>query len=503
MESSLVSRNQILTQLARSPHGKLSEYTSIVRNAVSSDPEFTSHLIAWNEVHGSIRDSKVALPVASLAVSGLDSEFAENSFAHIAKLGPREILRAYRYALEVRLPGNMSRFRRIVEQYLREREVNPRTWDRVAVQHRKTLKELYALAHVKPGSDYYSAVLFGRDLSSPPNKVPVPSGSIFETIANLSKMDSTAAAGAIISERIPFLIAMGALGAKAKDTDLVLALINQMTATELVTNTKMLEKLGIKTNPALRGAFEKAISKASTNTKNLLKTTRAAEAMEDETLKEKLRGLQEKQIASHKGIEGSWLVLGDKSGSMASCIEASRHIASTLAKFVKGKVNLVFFDTAPRHFDVTGKSYDEILKLTRYITADGGTSVGVGLQYAIEKGFEIDGIAVVTDGGENTNPIFADQYQRFVGVAGKEVPVYEYLIGGPKRNTFNAAMERKGYTVEQFDLNGGKLDYYGLPSLVETMRSNRFSLVDEILATPLLTLSDVFKKTEVKELITA
>ena len=39
--------------------------------------------------------------------------------------------------------------------------------------------------------------------------------------------------------------------------------VERMTPTELVTNTKMLEKLGIKTNPALRGAYEKALERTA------------------------------------------------------------------------------------------------------------------------------------------------------------------------------------------------------------------------------------------------
>jgi len=59
-------------------------------------------------------------------------------------------------------------------------------------------------------------------------------------------------------------------------------------------------------------------------------------------------------------VDGNWLVLGDKSGSMSACIEVARHVSGTLAKFVKAKFHLVFFDTTPRHFDVTGKTYEEI-----------------------------------------------------------------------------------------------------------------------------------------------
>lgn len=293
MENRGVTKNQLLSQLSKSPHGKLTEYLPIVQGAVKAEAEFLAHLIAWDRIHGQIRDAKVALPVASLSVPGMPEELAENSLAHIALLGPRELDRAYRFALEVRLPGSMQKLRRVVAQYLREKEAG-RGWDRLAVQHRKTLKALYALAHVKP-SPRADSILF---------KGEKPVGSVFEVIANLKNMDPVPTAGAIMEHRIPFLIAMGALGDKAKDPDLVMALIGAMTPTELVTNTKLLERLGLKTNPALRGAYEKALERTAKSSKNLLKTTRAAEAMDDEGLKEKLRGVQEKQIEKFGGVDG-------------------------------------------------------------------------------------------------------------------------------------------------------------------------------------------------------
>jgi hypothetical protein len=50
--------------------------------------------------------------------------------------------------------------------------------------------------------------------------------------------------------------------------------------------------------------------------------------------------------------------------------------------------------------------------------------------------------------------------------------------------------------MQTFDLRDGKTDYYSIPNLVQTMRSNQYSLVDEIMATPLLSLSEVLKDAE-------
>lgn len=489
MEHLALTRQRILSELSKSPHGKLSEYVEIGKQAIKQEPEFSAHLLAWDRTHGQIRDSKVALPVVALAFEK-EPEFIDNAFAHLAMLGPRELLRAYTFAREIRPAGQMLAFRRLIGNYLAEKEAD-RGWDHLAIQHRKTLKELYALSHARPEKDRTRAVLFGKDEKK--NPLPLPKGSVFEAVANLKDLSPTEAAGAIMKYRIPFLIAMGALGAKAKEPDLVLALIDRMSSTELVTNTKMLEKLGVKTNPALRGAFDQALAKAATSKKNTLKTTAAIDAIEDEGLKDKMRAVQDKQIAAAGGPEGNWLVLADKSGSMSHAIELARHVSATLAKFVKGKVYLVFFDISPITVDVTGLSLDQIQKATQHIRADGGTSIGVGLNRMLESKIELDGIAIVSDGGENTAPIFADVYKRYSQFVGKEVPVYFYDVHG--RSGWEQAQSRAGIEVQTFKV-AGNTDYYSIVNTVQTLRSNRYSLIDEIMATPLLSLGTVLKTKE-------
>jgi len=481
MNEAGLTRQKILTELTRSPHGNLKEYIPVVADACAKHPEFLAHLIAWNHTKGQVRDSKLALPLCTAASLTYPQELLENSFAHLAKLNPRDFVRGYRFGLELRLPLRMRVLRRLATAYLREFESTP-YWQRTALQHRAKLKELYALSHTKP-SPRVNDVLFKNDYSSAP---------LFQKVKLLHSMSPLEAAGTIMNERIPFLIAVGALGAKAKEPDLVLALIKAMSPTELVTNTKFLERLGVKSNPALRAAFEEAVGRASSSKANMLKTTRAAEQMTDEGLKQKLQGLQEKQLASLQ-VEGDWLVLADKSGSMSTCIEASRHIAAALCKFVKGKVWLVFFDTAPQTIDVTGCTLDMIRAATKYITADGGTSIGCGLQRMLDAHESVDGIAIVSDACENTAPSFWDVYRRYCESVGKDVPVYLYLLHGGDSLIY-AQRFLHGHDIQVFDLKETTVDYYSLPNLVQTMRTNRYSLLDEVMATKLLTFKDVFDR---------
>lgn len=497
METGL-TKNKIITVLSRSAHGKLHEYVADGLAATKQEPEFMAHLIAWNRLKGQVRDSQVALPVVSLCVP-IAPELAENSFAHIATLGPRQLLMAYRFVLEVRPAGRQRQFDRLVAAWLREAEANAPRWERTALQHRRVLKELYSLSRTKP-ADFANVALFGRHLDK--TKAKYRAGSLFEVVAHLKDMSPTEAAGAIITRKIPFLIAVGALGKAANETDVVLALIKSMSATELVTNTKMLEKMGIKTIPALRGAYEEGLKKVSSSGANVFKTTRAAEAVTDAGLKNKLQGAQERQIEKMGGVDGRWLVLGDRSPSMHQSVEVAKHVAGTLTKMVKGKVWLIFFDSTPQTIDVTGLTLDQVTKATAHIRAGGsGTSIGCGLQRMLDSQEEIDGIAIVSDGGENTPPVFASVYKKYSAAFGKDVPVYLYLCEGDTPGLVND-MKREEIDMQVFDLRGTKIDYYSIPNLVATMRTSRYSLVDEIMSTRLLTLKDVFKhqREEVKSI---
>lgn len=484
-----ITKQRLIAELSKSVHGSLKEYVPIGKQGVQQEGEFFQHLVAWDRTHGQIRDSKVALPIVGLAFEK-DEELVDNALAHIALLGPRELARAYRFGLEIRLPGKMRQLRRLVEDYLHQKEQD-KGWDHLAIQHRGTLKELYSLAHAKPEKERTNVVLYGRNFDK--TKAPLPKGSVFEVVANLKNMSPTEAAGSIMKYRIPFLIAMGALGAKAKEPDLVLALIGAMSATELTTNVKMLEKLGLKTNPALRGAFDAALLKASTSKKNTLKTTQAVEAVQDEGLKEKLRGLQAKQIAAAGGPDGDWVILIDKSGSMNHAIETGCHVAGAMTQFIKGKVGLIFFDTSPMAVDVTGLSLDQIQKATRSFRASGGTSIGCGLNRMLVEKVAVDGIVIVSDGGDNTAPLFHDVYPKYAKFCDKDVPVYFYQLSG-ETDKLTPYMQRAGLEMTTFDLRGSKIDYYSVVNTIQTLRSNQYSLVEEILSTPLLSLNDVLKR---------
>lgn len=481
METALTPQRMV-AELSKSTHGDLKAYVPITQRAARENPEFLAHLIAWNQLKGQVRDSKLAIPLASLV---RDFPFAENSFAHLALLSPRDLVRAMHFCRDAGVSPWALR-KRVVEPYVRAREANPGWLIRTVLLHRESLKELYSVNKLRPHTFADSIVFKG---ACPPGPLAAK--------ANLKNMTPAEAASAIVKYRIPYLAASAALKGRMKDPDVVLALIDTMTPTELVTNTKMLERLGVKTNPALRAAYEAGLARVAKNTsKTVLKTARAAENVGDAQLKAKLVAVQEKQIKA-AGIEGDWLVLGDKSGSMHSAIEVARQVAGVLTTYVKGTVNLVWFDNMPRAMNVTGKTYDQIKAETKHVLANGGTSIGCGLQWAMDKGLNVQGIAIVSDGGENAPPYFPETYARLCAKSDSPVPVYFYRVPG-EPDVLSKRMKSLGQDVQIFDI-GRDADFYSLPNIVQTMRASRYSLHDEIMDTPLLTLGQVFKSNEGEE----
>lgn len=474
-ELKALTKNEILAELIKSPHGDLAEYVPVGLEASKRDPDFFAHLIAWNNLKGSIRDAKKALPTIAL-VGQTDEQYVENALSHLATLSPRDLVSALKFSRTLKTPQRT--LRRLVERYLREKEA--KGIEPVVVRHRQSLLELYAKYHVKP-SAFVDSLLFKGSITTPRTAA----------LKQLKVVKADQVAGLIGKYKLPYLSVRAALGPRAKEEDILVALIGAMSPTELVTNMKSLERLGVKTVPAARAALDAALTKAGTakSPQALFKTTKAAEALEeagDEQLAAKLRALQQKQIEMSKGIEGDWLIAGDASSSMSSAVEAAVQGAAYMASVVKGKVYLVFFSDTPRFFDVTGKTLEEIKKLTRGVVAEGWTSIGCSLQTIVDKGLTVDGIAVFTDGGENRHPTFEEAYRRYVQKNGNEPTVYAFKMGA----------YRSGWVKEAQEIDFRNADYYSLPNLMQTMRTGRYGLLDEVLATDLLTLDEVLPQTK-------
>lgn len=489
------SKIAIIAELGKSPHGKLEAYNSLLAEA-TSEPEFFAHLVTWNAAKGEVKDAKVALPVIGLKTAS-HPEFLENHLANLAGLDFRLFVRALQFAKTWKVSNNL--LRRLVERRLRDLEAHDGRWNRAAVQHRASLHYLYRKFHVS-ASERVSRNIFGEIGGVKADPIP---GTVFHAIRQLSVVSPEEAAGLILKFKLPWLVAQGALGPKATSKEIAFALVKAMSPTELLVNAKLLQtKFGMDKDPALKLVYTEALGKESKKKAPTLKASKAAEDLEriDSVLAAKLQVLQEKQMEAVE-VDGDWLVLADKSGSMQESIKLGIEIAAVLSRAAKGKVYLVFFDNDPRFLDVTGKTLEEIRHECRHVEANGGTSIGCGLKYIIDRGIDVDGIAIISDGAERHYPAFLPTYQRW----GKEVPIYLYHVAG-EPNTLTTQLQRAGVDMETIEVDASA-DYYSLPNLARTMRRKKYSLLDEIMQLELLSLDEVLENTKgmrviSKELVT-
>src|SRR5262245_23178423 len=320
MEKGL-GRNTVIAELVKSPHGDLNTYLPIATQAIKEQAEFYAHLVSWNQRKGQIRDAKVALPVIQLTDSA-HPEFTENAVANLMLLDPRNLVRAWDFANSLKLKASKDRLlNAAIKRYIYAREENYAKWERTVLQHRKSMKALYAKAKVKPSKDIYGDILFNRKY---------PAGSVLAMLSTLKNLSPLQAAAEIVGNKIPFLVAVSALGSKQKDPDVLMALIERMSPNELMNNMKRLERLDVRKVPALRAALDEKLSKAAKSKSNLLRAAVAEDAVEDEDLKSRLEALQEKKLDAGPRIEGDWLVIGDRSGSMNISMDGAKQVAAVL-----------------------------------------------------------------------------------------------------------------------------------------------------------------------------
>jgi hypothetical protein len=143
----------------------------------------------------------------------------------------------------------------------------------------------------------------------------------------------------------------------------------------------------------------------------------------------------------------------------------------------------------PTAFEITqDTTLESIQKETRGIRAGGGTSIGCGLQLLLDKNIIVNGIVIVSDGGENTSPVFSRIYQEYEKKLG--IAPMTYLLHVPgDYDTVSGTMQ--DFSYEKLEV--GNIDYYGLPNLLKMLHTSRYTLYDKIMESKLLTIDEVLK----------
>ena len=473
-------QNQLINSILTIGHGDLSAYTRAALPV--EDPALLAHLIAYTAAHSKVRDVKVALPV--LALHGpSDAELAENAVGHLLMLAPRDLRRAAIYHDQLKRQGWTTQnggklLRRGVGDYLRQRERHTAWVTRGAVQDHASLTWLYDHFHVKP-APHAQAILFDKARFA---------GTTIEAISKLRTMSPELQAATIQQVRIPFTVAVGAVS-KATDPVILRALIDAMTGTEVVTNAKMLERWTAN-DAACRGAFEDALARATTSGKTETLKAQQAAAQVSAPLAARLEAVVEAQVARQvQPLDCNALIITDRSGSMHAAVEAGKRIAALVARRVTGRVKLVFVNTTPWEFDVTGQTLAQIQAQTRRVDAVGGTSLGCGLVYAAQQKFAAELVLVATDGAENTSPMFVDAYRHYERTLSLSPSLTVIRLPG-EPDVLTPRIQAAGLPLTRYEFASEQVDGYNLPEIVNALRPTAYGLLTDVLATPLITVAE-------------
>lgn len=127
------------------------------------------------------------------------------------------------------------------------------------------------------------------------------------------------------------------------------------------------------------------------------------------------------------------------------------------------------------------------------ISAGGGTSIGCGLQTLLDKKIPVNGIVIVSDGGENHTPYFTSVYKKYTDQFDVEPTVYFLQMRG-EPDSLSYSMSAAAIDMQKFDLTGA--DHYSLPPILPMLRVGRSVLIEEIMAVPLLTLDQILPNTK-------
>jgi hypothetical protein len=484
------NRLNILNTLLTTPHRKLDQVFPTHTQMIKQDPLFYGHLAAWYNDTGEVRDHKECF-VINLCLSDFEGH-REAGLAMLREMPPYQVARVVdfvhgrkdkktskkeknkpvqtvveNYGLFKNVPRSMKTE---VVRYLKERETDHEWFDSSVVIARKYMKRLYALLHVNPG-ERAQKILF---------EDKPPEDSKLFAIKELVKATTPADQAKVIMEhKVPYRIA--ATVVSAMTPTVLLALIDVMSSQELINNLGALKRRGAFDNPDLKALIEKKLEKAKGDKRvAALKATEAVKvAGLDEATNKQLEAVADTQVKAKGRINRNTAILVDKSGSMNQAIELGKQIGSMISAIMENADLYVYaFDTMAYPIKAQGPSLADWEKALKGISAGGGTSCGVPLEYMIRAKQKVENIILITDEGENQTPLFVPTLQRYIEMVGSQPSVCIVKTQGAT-NQLEVNMQRAGLQCDAWSFNG---DYYSLVGLIPFLtRPSKMDLLMDIM----------------------
>jgi hypothetical protein len=465
-------RAQLLNSFLATPHGKLTEVAPLHSDALNRDPLFYGHLAAWYADRGQVRDHKV-LFVAHLLTCDY-SELREAGWMLLQSLPVHQVASALDHAK--RTIGKLPRsFKSAIKTYLEGLEANPKRFDAVALRSRNDLKHLYASLRIAPNARA-QRILFD-------DKPPEDSRQfVLKQIAQSE--DPAEQARLIVEQRIPYPIAASVI--KSMTPSVLVALVEVMTPQELINHLAALKKHGAFDHSDLKRMIEAKIKAAESDKRvSTLKAKRALEHVElDEHTAALLTEVTDQRVAKIARIDRPVALLVDKSSSMTNAIEVGKQIAAMVSAICTD-FRAFAFDTVSFEVKAEGSNLSDWEKAFSMIKASGATSIGAPLDELSREGYPVEQIIVVTDLGDNTEPLFHKAYQEYVSKVGLVPNVTVVTVDSHPTSSQQVlnVWQAAGVPYVSWDFKG---DYYSLPNLLPLLAlPDRRELARQVMEVPL------------------
>jgi hypothetical protein len=513
-------RVRILNSFMTCSHRDTEESMKIHQEIQSKDPLFYAHLACWYKKHGELRDVN-ELFSALLSVDaytpnrevGLALFREQNPFLKHriigfikgktvkvrTKTGKKIAIESgskkkKKMIDEVKITKKVvgldktlpSAFVTEVKNYLRWLEAHTDKFDTVAVRNAGDLKALYQNIRLKP-SPRAQAILFEKKY---PEDCKL---NVFKKVREAKTPEE--AAKLIVENKIPYTIAVGLVD---KITPSVLvSLVNAMSPQELINNVASLEEKGAMDNADIKKMIQAKLGKAE-KTKSVAtlksKTAAATGRIKDTEVLKQLDKVADEQVKKSGVIKVPTAIFVDQSGSMDTAIEVGKRCAALVSGATTADIHVVCFNTAATPITSAEKTLTGWERAFAPIRANGGTSIGVALDYLLRRGHVVDQIVIITDEMENQAPYFTDVYKKYCAQFKCTPHVVVINVTGNAAHSFSDqvlhnSLEREKITYDMY--KPANSDYYGLPGLVTLLsRKSKLDLVYEVMDTPLLVRRD-------------
>jgi hypothetical protein len=504
-------RLNMLNSFMTCSHRDTVELNKLHSELQDKDPTFYSHLAAWYQKNGDIRDHKEIfsarlivdkyLPNREVGLALFQKHPFFLKFKIFSFIKGKEIKVRHKTGKKITVPGKKkpideykvekkkvglecnipTSFVNELKKYFAWLEAHTEQFDAIIMRNAKDLKALIVslgLKHSKRTND----IIF---------KKKYPKDSKMDSFKEIAKIeDPVKQAELIVKNKIPFTTAIGLV---ENPTPAVwVALIDAMSPQEVINHVATLEERGLTENPLTKDLIMKKLKKAEVSKSVAALKTKTATAtgrIKNEEVLKQMDTIADKQIKKGGTIKLSTAVCVDKSGSMTKAIQVGKSCAALVSGATEAPLYVLAFDqiTYPivsRESTLSG--WEEAFKP---IIAHGRTSMSSCVDYLIRKGIVVEQFVYITDEGETETPHFTEKYAEYkkkFNVSPHVIIIHVKGNNGALEDCYTLSERIKSAGIEYDTYTPKEADYYSLPGLISLLaRKTKIDLLYEVMDTPL------------------